>query len=88
MEEGFHSDEETSSSEESNQKQAAVAPRETIQVVDQIVNDQYGDSGLYTGSVTADGRIPHGRGVMMYENEREYNGDWSDGRWHGQGGEL
>jgi hypothetical protein len=23
--------------------------------------------------------------VMMYENEREYNGDWSEGRWHGYG---
>jgi hypothetical protein len=22
---------------------------------------------------------------MMYENEREYNGDWSEGRWHGYG---
>eukprot|EP00980_Cylindrotheca_fusiformis_P020639 scaffold7696_cov141-Cylindrotheca_fusiformis.AAC.9 len=22
---------------------------------------------------------------MMYENEREYNGDWNEGRWHGHG---
>ncbi|CAJ1964821.1 unnamed protein product [Cylindrotheca closterium] len=90
MEEGFHSDEESSSEEESSSSEEDVVARiedtrETIDVVDQIVNDRYGDSGLYTGRVTADSRIPHGRGVMMYENEREYNGDWRDGRWHGQG---
>lgn len=85
MEEGFHSDEESSSSDEDSNIEDT---KETIDVVDQIVHDKYGDSGLYTGSVTAEGRIPHGNGVMMYENEREYNGDWSDGRWHGQGGKL
>eukprot|EP00980_Cylindrotheca_fusiformis_P020638 scaffold7696_cov141-Cylindrotheca_fusiformis.AAC.8 len=63
MEEGFNSDD-----EESTQVSSKLAPTEaeeapeTMEVVDQIVNDRYGDSGLYTGSVSAKGLVPHGTG--------------------------
>ena len=75
----FDSDEETSVDGKS--EALTIKGKAVLQVVDQIVNDKYGDSGLYTGSVTEAALVPHGRGVMIYENEREYNGDWEEGRW-------
>eukprot|EP00980_Cylindrotheca_fusiformis_P020641 scaffold7696_cov141-Cylindrotheca_fusiformis.AAC.11 len=59
--------------------------KEVMQVTDQIVNDQYGDTGLYTGSVTVEALVPHGEGILLYENSRIYDGTWEDGRWHGRG---
>jgi hypothetical protein len=56
MEEMFHSDDEEST-QVSKQPEMAAG-----EVVDQIVNDKYGDSGLYTGSVSSDALVPHGRG--------------------------
>jgi hypothetical protein len=80
LEESFDSDEE---SEDGNQSAKIHTKKEirTIQVTDQIINDKYGDSGLYTGSVNADTLVPHGNGSMVYENEREYNGIWEEGKW-------
>ncbi|CAJ1964831.1 unnamed protein product [Cylindrotheca closterium] len=54
-------------------------------VTDQIVNDHYGDSGLYSGTVTADALVPHGKGLLLYQNSRIYDGEWEDGKWHGKG---
>jgi hypothetical protein len=52
-----------------------------MQVTDQIVNDHYGDSGLYAGSVTVEALVPHGKGILLYENSRIYDGCWEDGKW-------
>lgn len=52
-----------------------------MDVTDQIVNDKYGDSGLYTGSVTVEAMVPHGKGILLYENSRIYDGFWEDGKW-------
>eukprot|EP00934_Nitzschia_sp_Nitz4_P001501 Nitzschia sp. Nitz4//scaffold104_size75438//26807//29941//NITZ4_005655-RA/size75438-processed-gene-0.43-mRNA-1//-1//CDS//3329532383//1501//frame0 len=57
----------------------------TIMVHEGIVQDMYGDGGTYTGTICVDSRLPHGKGTMLYENERQYEGDWKDGRWHGFG---
>lgn len=62
-----------------------VRGKPVMQVVDQIVNDHYGDSGLYTGSVTVEALVPHGKGILLYENSRIYDGEWEDGKWHGLG---
>jgi hypothetical protein len=56
-------------------------PKQTFRVDGQTVHDKYGDGGLYTGKVSVDDRLPHGFGKMKYDNERQYEGDWRDGRW-------
>ncbi len=45
-------------------------------------------NGSYTGWFRGDrvrGFVPHGRGVMKYENGSVYSGQWRDGRMHGNG---
>lgn len=59
--------------------------KDIMKVTDQIVNDHYGDSGLYSGSVTVEALVPHGKGMLLYENSRIYDGGWVDGKWHGEG---
>jgi hypothetical protein len=58
-----------------------VKGKAVMEVTDQIVNDRYGDSGLYTGSVTVEALVPHGKGILLYENSRIYDGFWEDGKW-------
>jgi hypothetical protein len=58
-----------------------VKGKAVMQVTDQIANDHYGDSGLYTGSVTVEALVPHGKGILLYENYRIYDGCWEDGKW-------
>lgn len=62
MEESFHSDDEESTQASKPPAAANDSTTSTREVVDQIVNDKYGDSGLYTGSVSADTLVPHGCG--------------------------
>ena len=54
-----------------------------MKVTDHMVNDHYGDSGWYTGSVTADAMVPHGKGMLLYANSRIYDGEWELGKWYG-----
>jgi len=55
-------------------------------VVNQIVLDPYGDSGVYTGVILLSTGMPHGLGRMVYQDDgRTYEGDWRHGRWHGFG---
>uniref|UniRef100_A0A7S1D305 MORN repeat-containing protein 5 n=1 Tax=Cyclophora tenuis TaxID=216820 RepID=A0A7S1D305_CYCTE len=52
------------------------------------ITDPYGDVGVYTGTVLRNSGKPHGFGVMKYiarDNERIYEGMWSEGRWKGVG---
>ena len=53
----------------------------TYHVHEENVQDKYGDGGEYTGSVSVQDNLPHGHGLMKYDNDRQYEGDWSDGRW-------
>jgi hypothetical protein len=57
------------------------APKRTFNVEGETVQDKYGDGGLFVGAVLVDDRLPHGYGKMAYDNERQYDGEWRDGRW-------
>ena len=55
-------------------------------VTDQEILDPYGDRGTYSGIILRSTGMPHGSGVMMYqEDHRTYDGEWRHGRWHGHG---
>jgi hypothetical protein len=58
--------------------------KRVTRVTNQIVHDKYGDGGMFSGHVSVNDRLPHGFGKMVYENGREYEGDWKSGRWHGK----
>lgn len=47
--------------------------------------DNYGDPGLYTGTILAAGGLPHGKGKMTYDSGRVFEGTWSSGQWNGKG---
>jgi hypothetical protein len=47
--------------------------------------DNYGDPGIYTGTVLAAGGLPHGKGTMTYDSGRLFEGNWSSGQWNGKG---
>lgn len=68
-----------------NYKSSSKANRKGIKVENQIVHDKYGDSGMYSGNISMDARLPHGFGKMKYDNGRGYEGNWKGGRWHGFG---
>ncbi|KAG7356956.1 MORN repeat-containing protein [Nitzschia inconspicua] len=59
--------------------------KKVTRVEHQVVHDKYGDGGIYSGYVSIKDRLPHGKGKMIYDNGREYEGDWKGGRWHGFG---
>ncbi|KAG7360925.1 MORN repeat-containing protein [Nitzschia inconspicua] len=59
--------------------------KKVTRVEHQVVHDKYGDGGMYSGYVSMKDRLPHGKGKMIYDNGREYEGDWKGGRWHGFG---
>ena len=42
-----------------------VRGKKVMDVVDQIVNDKYGDSGIYTGNVSEEALVPHGKGKIF-----------------------
>lgn len=56
-------------------------------VVDQTIVDPYFEKGSYTGLLTQSTRLPHGQGRMEYQGApgKWYEGEWNQGRWHGQG---
>eukprot|EP00977_Amphora_coffeiformis_P011533 scaffold2768_cov161-Amphora_coffeaeformis.AAC.9 len=55
-------------------------------VSDQRLTDSFGESGVCTGIVTVSDGVPHGHGRFDYDKEGcFYEGEWRDGRWHGQG---
>lgn len=58
--------------------------KKVMRVENQVVHDKYGDGGMYSGYVSTKDRLPHGKGKMIYENGRQYEGDWKGGRWHGE----
>ncbi|CAB9519741.1 whole genome shotgun sequence [Seminavis robusta] len=47
--------------------------------------DHAGDSGVYSGSLSTEDNLPHGKGLMRYDNGKFYNGEWDLGYWHGKG---
>jgi hypothetical protein len=47
--------------------------------------DNYGDPGIYTGTILAAGGLPHGKGTMTYDSGRLFEGNWSSGQWNGKG---
>ncbi|KAL3909910.1 MAG: hypothetical protein SGILL_007902 [Bacillariaceae sp.] len=61
------------------------ATKRVTKVSNQIVHDKYRDGGMFSGHVSVNDRLPHGFGKMVYENGREYEGEWKSGRWHGFG---
>lgn len=61
------------------------ANKPVLLVDDEIAQDKYGDQGKYTGYIATDSRLPHGYGIMKYNNNRQYDGQWKEGRWHGDG---
>lgn len=83
-------DDEEDSDDDSDNGDATKEPQEQYEkfkgksimlVTDQIVNDHYGDSGLYSGCVTVDALVPHGKGLLLYQNSRIYDGEWEEGKW-------
>lgn len=66
-------------------KSKSRASKPVIRVDGDVVQDKYGDGGIYTGTIGVDNRLPHGYGQMQYDNERQYEGEWKGGRWHGYG---
>jgi hypothetical protein len=58
-----------------------ISGKPTYHVEQETVQDKYGDGGEYSGSVSLADTLPHGFGIMKYDNDRQYEGDWSDGRW-------
>ena len=59
---------------ESSEKQVATIPH---------LDGYYGEWGTYTGEVV-DG-VPNGRGEFTKADIYEYEGEWKDGKRHGQG---
>lgn len=49
------------------------------QVTSMPYTDTMGESGLYTGEIDRESRLPHGRGKMKYENGIFYEGKWVNG---------
>lgn len=58
---------------------------ETLQVMEKMIVDGTGDSGMYTGTILKTSRVPHGKGRMVYDEHRSYMGEWEHGHWHGKG---
>jgi MORN repeat len=55
-------------------------------VTNQEILDPYGDRGTYSGIILRSTGMPHGSGMMVYqEDHRTYDGEWRHGRWHGHG---
>lgn len=54
-------------------------------VVDKVWTDRGNRRGLYTGTMDAVTHVPHGKGVMYYQNGSVYDGSWYDGDWSGFG---
>jgi hypothetical protein len=51
-------------------------------VTRQDILDPYGDKGRYTGIVLRSTGMPHGPGLMEYEEDgRTYEGEWRHGRY-------
>jgi hypothetical protein len=97
MEENFDSDDDTKPEERivgtmKSKASASVflkptprrATKKVLKVENQVVHDKYGDGGMYSGYISVKDRLPHGVGKMIYDNGREYEGDWKGGRWHGK----
>jgi hypothetical protein len=57
----------------------------TYTVMREKSQDKYGDPGMYTGSLSVENNLPHGKGVMNYESGRVYDGEWLSGHWNGKG---
>jgi len=49
------------------------------------VKDAFGTTGNYSGSVSIETNMPHGSGRMEYGSDRWYQGEWTNGHWHGTG---
>jgi hypothetical protein len=81
LEEEFSDSSDDDRDHSSKKEGERVKIKAVMHVIDQIVNDKYGDSGFYTGSVTEEALVPHGQGVMIYENEKIYDGEWREGKW-------
>lgn len=69
-----------------------------LQVTDRKIEDAIGQNGTYTGQVNVNTGLPQGKGTMKYNGDvnsdssndnatsvQEYQGEWQDGYWHGQG---
>jgi hypothetical protein len=97
MEENFDSDDDTKpddrnvvpmklrASASTHRKQTPRrATKKVLNLENEVVHDKYGDGGMYSGYVSLKDRLPHGVGKMIYDNGREYEGDWKGGRWHGK----
>lgn len=58
--------------------------RSISRVNNEMLTDADGNRGRYTGSILRESGLPHGFGLIEY-NDTSYNGDWIVGRWYGQG---
>jgi len=59
---------------------------ELQKLINQPLEDLYGDKGNYTGTVLKSTEVPHGTGKIVYAgNKRMYEGEWKNGRWNGRG---
>jgi hypothetical protein len=47
--------------------------------------DNFGDTGMYVGTILVTEGMPHGEGTMTYDSGRVYSGNWVCGQWHGKG---
>lgn len=56
-----------------------------MQVTNYTLVDGDDDEGRYTGSLSRLSRMPHGQGIMVYDQYRSYSGQWENGRWSGKG---
>jgi hypothetical protein len=60
----------------------------TYEVENEECRDHFNSQGIYTGTVQRASKMPHGFGKMIYFNDgsivgKYYEGDWYEGRWHG-----
>lgn len=55
-------------------------------VTDVRIEDPFGETGVYTGTVNVATGIPHGKGRFNYDLPGcFYDGEWRNGEWHGIG---
>lgn len=69
-------------------KSAASECDQIVVVHEEALPDAFGRMGVYDGPIHEQNRLMQKYGTMLYEGEGlivKYQGDWINGKWHGQG---
>jgi hypothetical protein len=65
-------------------QQEQASSNKTFQVAQLEMRDNLGNVGSYTGSLLKKSQLPHGQGLMEYD-DMAYDGQWVEGDWCGYG---